>query len=151
MLLMWRNRFRDPFAMDHPAYRGNLVQVHRANNGLRWAQMAQFTQQLGLVPIPPLRRTPTVADLMELLLTYGPLYADGTALDDAGNFAGVGHAVVIGGARIRPRQEILIYDPWPVGRGRRYWRSAEFLTLMFARQIGNPSLPISILHLPASH
>lgn len=148
MLLMWRNRFRDPFQMDHPAYHQDLRQTHRANNGLPWASMVRFARELGLIPIPPLRGAPTVSVLMDLLRRFGPLWADGAPLNSTGNFAGIGHVVVIAGARTTPATEILIYDPWPPNQGGIYWRSADLLPLMFIRQIGNPASPVSILHLP---
>jgi hypothetical protein len=163
MLLMWKNRFRDPFRMDHPAYHNRLLQTHRANNGLRASQMADLARQLGLRSIPPLRHAPTMVELEALLRRYGPLWADGMALNSTGGFngaPGTGHVVVIAGVRATPRDEVLIYDPWPPpaatapgtranAGGRIYWRPASFLPLMFVREITDPTLlPVSILHAP---
>jgi hypothetical protein len=81
-------------------------------------------------------------------------------LTGTGDFMpGIGHVVVIAGVRTTPRGEVLIYDPWPpssaatpgtrgnVG-GRIYWRPADFLPLMFIREIANTAFPVSILHAP---
>ncbi len=149
MLLHWANRFRDPFAMEDPIYHSDLDRLHCANNGLPWAQMVQFAQTLGLIPVPPLTRTPTPQAIWDLLVHFGPLWVDGVPLDDRNNVAGVGHVIVIAGIRTRPAQELLIYDPWPPGHGRIRWIPFSALTLVLLRQLGNPALPVSILHLPA--
>jgi hypothetical protein len=154
MLSLWRNRFRDPFQMDHPALRNNVVRTHRAHNGLQWSTMRSFALQLGLVPIPRLDHAPTAAELMGWLRRYGPLWANGLPLNRDGNAVGMGHVVVFAGARDTPTEDVLIYDPWPPPHppndrgGRIYWRPIGSLAVMFVAQLAVSRDAVSVLHLP---
>ena len=129
-----------------------LAAIHKANNGLQWAQMRTFAQQLGLRPLP--LGTPTPKTLENWLRTYGPIWTDGVPVNAAGVVVGHGHVVVLAG--IRPASvpsenyELLIYDPWPPGihGGNVRWRPGSHLAIIESGVATNPDRNVSFLALP---
>lgn len=130
MVVQWRREamrvteggLRDPSQVP------NAVQVHKANNGLLWAQMRQYAQQIGLVPLPLM--SPMPQQLEQWMRAHGPLWCDGVPVDANGNPAGAGHVVVVSGIRGGgDGAEVRIHDPWPPNVGNVSWRPIDHLTL----------------------
>jgi hypothetical protein len=121
-----------------------LSALHKASNGLPWAQMRMYAQKIGMKPKP--LATPTI-DLLASWLRSGPLWTDGIPVDWAGNISGTGHVVVVAGLRSvqnSDEYEIYVYDPWPVGIGHEGWRPISHLTTMMLAG-ANPKRDVTFL------
>lgn len=151
MVLEWNRRGE---MMSHtaeslidPGAHTGIDATHRANNGLLWAQMRRFAQEMGLRELPLM--TPTPQELERWFRTYGPVWTDGVPVDRNGNVVGTGHVVVLAG--IRPatgageHYEIKIYDPWPPNVGDVRWRPASHLSLITSGVAGNTSRNVCFL------
>ncbi|HZT31386.1 MAG TPA: papain-like cysteine protease family protein [Bryobacteraceae bacterium] len=149
MVVNWRRNAEQQSRMDllSPSEVPQIEAVHRANNGLLWAEMRRFAAQLGLTPLPLM--TPTPETLVTWLRTYGPIWTDGVPVDSNGTIVGTGHVVVLAG--IRPASggsehfELLIYDPWPPNQGDVRWRPASHLAIIESGVADNPNRNVSFL------
>lgn len=141
MLIQWRRNQRRMTERDlaDPSEVPQYVQMHIKNDGIPWAQIRQFSQSLGLVPLPLM--TPTAETMMTWLRTYGPLWADGTKFTARSSY---GHVVVIGGISIKP-DEILILDP--EHGGKRQWHALTHLGSILSDG-ANPNRNQFLLRLP---
>jgi Papain-like cysteine protease AvrRpt2 len=141
MLIQWRRNQRRmseanlPSPDQVPLY----MRMYVNNNGIPWAQIRQFAQDLGLVNLPLM--TPTPQTILNWLRIYGPLWADGTKFAAGGSY---GHVVVIGGISINPDQ-ILILDP--EHGGKREWHPLTHLASILSDG-ANPNRNQFLLRLP---
>ncbi len=153
MVVEWR---RHTDAATSPGLRGpgqvpTFAAEHAANNGLQWAQMRQFAQQLGLRPLPLM--TPDQTTLQQWLTRYGPIWTDGVPVNATGAVVGTGHVVVLAG--IRPGTtagehiDLLIYDPWPPNVGNVRWRPGSHLATISAGVAMDSRRNVSYLVAPA--
>lgn len=153
MVIQWR---RNANAISSPGLRGpgevpQWAAVHAANNGLQWAVMRQFAQQLGLRPLPLM--TPSAETLQEWLIRYGPIWTDGVPVNAAGVIVGTGHVVVLAGIRASSTSDehydLMIYDPWPPNVGNSRWRPGSHLSLISSGVAGDTRRNVSFLVAPA--
>jgi hypothetical protein len=111
MLIQWK-RAREMATLEgqsDPSEVAQVVQWEVANNGVINPRILNLAKFLGLRSIPPM--SVTLPELEGYLRRYGPLWTNGKA-----------HIVVIAG--VDPAaQKVLVYDPWPQGKGRIEWRS----------------------------
>jgi hypothetical protein len=145
MLIQWRRErvqmcevgLADP--SDVPRY----MQMYTKNDGIPWAKIRRFAQDLGLVCLPLMSPTPeAVADWLS---RYGPIWADGMKfVSQGGTVSSYGHVVVIGGISTGPDQ-ILIFDP--EHGGSRQWRPLSHLASILSDG-ANPHRNQFLLRLP---
>jgi Papain-like cysteine protease AvrRpt2 len=147
MLIRWRQRngtlFEPPMPTQFPEFQAHLV----ANNGLPQGEMVQLAQRLGLRVLPRLSRLPNPIELQTLLMMNGPLWTNGVVLSvtAAGAITPANHVVVIGGVDDVTSQ-ILILNPWPVGRGDRSWHPYNRVGQIAAERNHRP---VTFMHYPA--
>jgi hypothetical protein len=142
MMYEWRKIYGGSPVDPHTL--AGLSSRHKANNGLPWAQMRIYAQQLGMRPKP--LATPTI-DLLASWLRAGPLWTDGIMVDWTGNVVGTGHVVVLAGLRSVQNSneyEIYVYDPWPVLIGHEGWRPLSHLTTIMLAG-ANPKRDVTFL------
>lgn len=149
MVVEWRRECEQQTRMDLRAPQDvpQVEAIHKASDGLLWAQMRNFAQQLGLTPLPLC--TPAPQLLANWLQTYGPIWTDGVPVDANGHIVGTGHVVVLAGIRqaIIPNEsyELLIYDPWPPNVGNVRWRPGSHLSLIESGVANNPDRNVSFM------
>jgi len=126
VLIQWRRSQRrmTEANLPSPDQVPSHLRMYLSNNGIPWAQIRRFAQDLGLVNLPLI--SPTPQTLLNWLRTYGPLWADGTKFTSTGSY---GHVVVIGGISLNP-DKILILDP--EHGGKREWRPLTHLADMLS-------------------
>jgi ABC-type bacteriocin/lantibiotic exporter with double-glycine peptidase domain len=110
MLIQWkRNRARATL-MNHPdPSQVALTSTWEvANNGVTNPQIIRLAETLGLKTVPPMSLG--LDGIENLLRLHGPLWTNGKS-----------HIVVLGGAD-RANNKVLVYDPLPVGAGKKEWR-----------------------------
>ena len=115
MLIQWKRHQVRATLRDHPdPAQVNLTVGWEVNNrGVTNPQIIQLAQTLGLKTVPPM--SPTLGTIRELLHRYGPLWTNGKS-----------HIVVVGGIDEAARGSLLIYDPWPPGKGNIEWRKLDW-------------------------
>jgi len=79
----------------NPAAHPSIDSNHQLNDGLHWAQMRSFAQQLGLREMP--LATPSPQEFERWFREYGPVWTDGVPVDGNGQVVGTGHVVVLAG------------------------------------------------------
>ena len=142
MMYRWRKGLGGPTA--DPSTIAGLNALHRASNGLPWAQMRNYAEKLGMKPMPLV--SPTI-ELLASWLRAGPLWTDGIPVDWSGNVVGTGHVVVIAGLRSVQNSneyEVYVYDPWPVSIGHEGWRPISHLTTIMLAG-ANPKRDVTFL------
>lgn len=145
MLIQWRRnaRQRTEARLLDPSESPQWMQRYVANDIIPWAQIRQFAQDLGLVPLPLVSPSPRA--LLGWLQQYGPIWADGTKFVTAGGREiSYGHVVVIGGISLNP-DRILIFDP--EHGGSRTWYPLTHLGSMLSDG-ANPDRNQFLLRLP---
>lgn len=144
MMMMYQWRKAVGGSAVNPSTIPGLNALHRASNGLPWAQMRMYAETVGMRPKPLV--TPT-ADLLAGWLRDGPLWTDGIPVDWNGNVAGTGHVVVLAGLRSVQNSneyEVYVYDPWPVSIGHEGWRPISRLTTIMLAG-ANPKRDVTFL------
>jgi hypothetical protein len=144
MMMMYQWRKAVGGSAVNPSTIPGLNSLHRASNGLPWAQMRMYAETVGMRPKPLV--TPT-ADLLAGWLRDGPLWTDGIPVDWNGNVAGTGHVVVLAGLRSVQNSneyEVYVYDPWPVSIGHEGWRPISHLTTIMLAG-ANPKRDVTFL------
>lgn len=79
--------------------------------GIKDAEIIEYAKALGLRLVPPMSPSPSAIE--RWLRNYGPLWTNGRT-----------HIVVIAGIR---NNQVLVYDPLPINRGRIEWRPLTWL------------------------
>lgn len=141
MLIQWRrnDQLMCEAGLPAPDQVPQYMEMHIDNDGIPWANIRQFAQDLGLVSLPLI--SPHPETLMAWLRTYGPIWADGTKFTNTNSY---GHVVVIGGMSINPG-EILILDP--EHGGSRTWHPLTHLSNILSDG-ANPNRNQFLLRLP---
>ncbi|HLG17542.1 MAG TPA: papain-like cysteine protease family protein [Blastocatellia bacterium] len=109
MLITWRRNktLMCESGIVDPSEDDPSIKLCKANDGIANSQIIALARRLGLRAVPPM--SPTEAAIESWLRTYGPLWVNGKK-----------HIVVIAG--IKPG-EVYVYDPAPLNKGDRNWRS----------------------------
>jgi hypothetical protein len=111
MVVMWKRSTTKATLAGHPdaSQVPQTVAWEVAANGLVNENVLRMAQLLGLRSVPP--QSLSLAKIEDLLKRYGPLWTNGQD-----------HIVVIAGADAGS-DKVLVYDPWPPGKGEIKWKS----------------------------
>lgn len=111
MLIRWKRKTTRSTLADNPSPSQvpELVQIHRANNGLKYSQVVHLAQLLGFRTIAPM--SATIGQIETWIRMFGPLWVHGAA-----------HIVVFAGADYT-RDRVFVHNPWPPNVGAKGWKS----------------------------
>ncbi len=115
MLIQWRRERKQATesGLLDPSEDPPSVAMWRANNGISDSFVLKLADDLGLERIPP--QTATLEAISSWLHLYGPLWVNGAS-----------HITVIAGIDIE-KSLVYSYNPSPVNKGRKEWRSVAWL------------------------
>jgi ABC-type bacteriocin/lantibiotic exporter with double-glycine peptidase domain len=137
MLIQWRRHRRQMSEMGivDPSEDPASAKLRDDNTGIVNPTILALAERLGLRPVPPM--SPTPAAIKSWLQQYGPLWVNGKS-----------HIVVLAGI---DGDQVKVYDPAPLNKGRIEWRSLRgwYIGSSSSSRDSSRDVQAVFLHLPS--